>query len=153
MSAHLEIRTADLGERGRLEQLQLRASLVWARDREALRSHPDAVAIGSSAIEEGRVRVLERDGEVLGFSERSRLSAREWELEGLFVDPEALRSGHGTRLLIDLYELAHDEGVRWISVTANPGAVPFYEARGFERRGEVRTRFGPALRMRVDLRR
>jgi putative acetyltransferase len=151
MRPHLKVRPADLTERTKLEELQLRSSLAVAEDAEvAARMHSRPIAIGGGAIEEGRVRLLERDGELLGFSEWSRTSRREWELESLFVDRGAMRAGHGTRLLTDLIELARHQGVRRISVTANPEAVPFYEARGFERLGEVRTEFGPAMRMQLD---
>ena len=61
-----------------------------------------------------------------------------------------MRNGIGGRLVEDLCERARSEGIRQIVVTAGP-AVAFYERHGFEQLGPVRTRFGPAVRMRLEL--
>jgi hypothetical protein len=44
-----------------------------------------------------------------------------------------------------------DRGTRRIEVTANPHALGFYEKAGFVVAHDVRTRFGPASRMHLDV--
>jgi GNAT superfamily N-acetyltransferase len=146
----LVIRPALPGERGALEALQLRASLIWEEYRDDLAAHPDAIALTPGAIEELRVRVASTPGAVVGFAEWS-VGDREWELEGLFVEPSAMRRGIGGELVQDVLWLARDAGVRRLAVVANPHAVAFYERCGFTRQSEVPTRFGPAVRMAADL--
>ena len=58
------------------------------------------------------------------------------ELEDLFVDPEAMRQGVATRLVLDAVTRAASEGVPWIEVTANRHAAEFYASAGFVHVGE-----------------
>jgi GNAT superfamily N-acetyltransferase len=147
----LVIRPALPDERLGLEALQMRASLIWEDYREALAAHPEDVCLTANAIEELRVRVATLDGAVVGFLETVLTSRHEWELEGLFVEPGAMRRGVGGRLLDDLFDLARRAGVARVAVLAEPHAAVFYERNGFVREGQVQTQFGPAVRMGLAL--
>jgi hypothetical protein len=46
---------------------------------------------------------------------------------------------------------ARNEGIGRIQVTANQHALVFYEKAGFVADHEVQTRFGPGLRMHLDV--
>jgi len=58
-----------------------------------------------------------------------------------------MRGGVGRRLVDDARAIARERGATRIDVVANPQAVAFYSAVGFEPAGEAQTRFGPAPRM------
>jgi GNAT superfamily N-acetyltransferase len=147
----LLIRHALPGERPALEALQLRASLIWEDYRENLAADPAVVRLTDDAIEEQRVRVAVVGVRAVGFSELVVVSGAEWELEGLFVEPDAMRRGIGGRLLGDFFDRARDCGVQRVAVIAEPHAAVFYKRNGFVREGDVQTRFGPALRMAADV--
>jgi GNAT superfamily N-acetyltransferase len=147
----LVIRPALPDERPALEALQMRASLIWEEYREDLAAHPEDVCLTQNAIEELRVRVATIDGAVVGFSEAVPTSGREWELEGLFVEPDAMRRGVGGRLLDDFFDRARRAGVARVAVIAEPHAARFYECNGFVREGHAQTQFGPAVRMGLAL--
>lgn len=153
MRDRLVIRPALPDERAALEALQLRASLIWEEYRDDLAAHPDAIALTPGAIEQLRVRVATAVGSEapVGFAEWAVTSDSEWELEGLFVEPELMRRGIGGELLDDVLALAADRGVRRVAVVAEPHAAAFYERHGLVREGAVTTRFGPAVRMAVAL--
>ena len=151
VSAALRIRPASPAEKSALEALQLRSSLTLEEYRTDLEEHPDAIALTQGAIEDSRVRVATIGDEVLGFSEWLAVSDEQWELVGLFVEPFAMRKGVGSRLVSDLSSVARERNVREIGVTAEPRAVAFYERLGFTRGEEVPTRFGPGVRMRLEL--
>lgn len=151
MRDRLAIRPALPGEQLALEALQLRASLIWERYRADLAAHPDAIALDPGAIEQLRVRVASAAGEVVGFAEFSVTSDQEWELEGLFVEPDLMRRGIGSELVADVLDLARERGVGRVAVIAQPGLAAFYERCGFVLEGEAQTRFGPAPRMAADL--
>jgi GNAT superfamily N-acetyltransferase len=153
MPDRLHIRPAAPGEREALEALQLRSSRVHVQYRRDLDEHPEAIALTPGAIEESRVRVATAaDGTMVGFAEWSVSSAEEWELEGLFVEPTAMRRGIGTRLLRDVIARAITSDVGRIGVVAEPAAVEFYERLGFSGSERAQTRFGPAFRMWLILR-
>ena len=73
------------------------------------------------------------------------------ELDGLFVEPEHMRRGIGRQLIEDAVTIARRRRRPRIEVTANPTALEFYAALGFVTDGEAPTRFGPAIRMHLDL--
>jgi GNAT superfamily N-acetyltransferase len=73
------------------------------------------------------------------------------ELDGLFVEPDRMRTGVGRRLVEDAKRLrmsaAQCESTWWPILKA----VAFYEAVGFTTVGETQTRFGPASRMSLSV--
>ena len=133
-------------ERAALEALQRRASLHNEGDREAMLAHPDAIELPAEHIE--HTRVVERAGALAGFSVLLPGDDGAWELDGLFVEPEAMRGGLGRALVDDAARIAREHGATSIAVVANPHALKFYGRVGFTGAEEVATRFGPGYRMR-----
>ncbi len=148
----LTVRLALPDERGALEALQWRASLMWEETREALLAHPDAIQLPAEQIAEGRVFVCERGGSVVGFAVVVPREDGDAELDGLFVEPVAWRSGAGTRLVAEAERLAVRWGASILHVIANKRALDFYRARDFHIVGQAQTRFGPAIAMEKELR-
>ncbi|MGZ6016366.1 MAG: GNAT family N-acetyltransferase, partial [Phenylobacterium sp.] len=147
----IKIWTALPRERDALVELQRRASLVWADQREALLAHPEAIDLPAEQLERGQVMAAEADGATLGFSVVLPRDDGGAELDGLFVEPDAWGRGVGRRLVDAAAKSAREAGAGWLHVIGNPNAVGFYEACGFERAGEAQTRFGPAILMRLGL--
>ena len=150
----MRIRDARPDEAPALEALQRRSSAIWDAYREQLEAHPDAIEeIPATEIAAGRVRVaVGRTGELLGFS--AVLPADEdgaVELDGLFVEPEALRRGVGRGLVADAADRARAAGAAALNVVGGPEGEPFYFACGFIRVADASTRFGPAARLRLPL--
>jgi GNAT superfamily N-acetyltransferase len=145
------VRPARASERKALEALQLRSSLDGPAYRADLAAHPDAIELPADHIAAGLVRVAEQDGVVVGFSVLLERSGAACELDGLFVEPRRMRGGVGRRLVEDAARTARERGADRIDVVANPQALAFYAAVGFERVGEAQTRFGRAPRMSLDV--
>lgn len=104
-------------------------------DREAVRAVQRACPEAAQwVVQEGLGRVVwvaEVEGEVAGFAVWQELPGREAELLNLAVAPGARRRGAG-RALVE----AMQGRKAWLEVRAsNEGAIRFYEALGFERRG------------------
>ncbi len=98
---------------------------------------------------EGRSRVAESsDGHIVGFAtvETSTTGA---ELVDLFVDPLSRRMGVARALIDDAMSILYRQGILALEVTANPHALAFYEAAGFEITGSTTTPLGPGWRMRL----
>jgi ribosomal protein S18 acetylase RimI-like enzyme len=151
MNPPLTFRLAMIEERVALEDLQFRASLENANDRDALLAQPDAVEIPDSQLHSGQVRVCLDSGAVVGFSVVVPGIDDEFELDGLFVEPRLQGRGLGRALLTDACHHARSSGAKSLLVVANPHALRFYEACGFLIVGRATTRFGPALLMRKPL--
>ena len=142
------IRDSERGEAPELEALQRRALDVWEGDRELLAVHRDALAIPRAWIDEGKVRVaVDDDGRALGLA-----VAVEDELDSIYVDPDRTGGGVGRLLVEDAAAQARRTGAQALHTTANRNSLAFYERVGFAATGEeVESRFGPGIRMRLDL--
>ena len=136
-----------------LEALQRRSSDVWEEYREQLAANPGAIELPQAFIDKGWVRVAVDIHETpVGFSVVVPANGSVHELDGLFVEPDQMSSGVGRALVEDAAAGASDQGAEALEVTAGP-AQAFYERVGFNLIGSAQTRFGPAVRMRRDLKR
>jgi len=142
------IRVAVAAEQKELEDLQRRASLTNAGDREALLAHPDAIELPLAQIAAGGVFVAEWDGATVGFAAVEPRADGDSELDALFVDPETRHRGIGRRLVEHCALVARQRGSGALCVVGNPHAEGFYLACGFKLTGTTETRFGPGLLMR-----
>jgi N-acetylglutamate synthase-like GNAT family acetyltransferase len=74
------------------------------------------------------------------------------EVTSFFIEPSAKRKGIGRGLWAALLETARKAGMARLALDADPEAVPFYEAMGFEVTGKVPSgsipgRFLPRMEM------
>jgi len=148
MADDLVIRQARPSEHAALEALQWRASLIWEDDRPHLLAHPDAIELPMTQILDGRAFVAERGGEIQGFCVVLRRTPVEAELDGLFVEPCAMRAGLGARLVAQAEAFARSDGALSLFVIASANAEAFYRRCGFDPVGQAKTRFGWAPTMR-----
>jgi len=146
----LTIRDAGPDDMTALREVFRRSSLSNDNDRMKLLAHPDVLELSEQGVTDGRTRVADADGSVIGFA--TWLGTGDvTEIEDLFVDPDWMRRGVGRALVQDLISLAHARGARRVEVTGNPHARDFYERVGFAHDHEVETPLGPGLRMHLDL--
>jgi len=145
----LLIRQAVTSEQKELEELQLRASLTNAGDRDALLAHPDAIELPLAQIAAGRVFVAEWNGTIVGFAAVEPRTDGESELDALFVDPNMRRRGIARSLIEHCAGIARTRKSGALCVVGNPHAMDFYTACGFKLIGTAATRFGTGLLMRM----
>lgn len=145
------IRRAAISEQKELEDLQRRASLTNAGDRDALLAHPDAIELPVAQIAAGGVLVAEWNGTIAGFAAVEPRADGESELDALFVDPDMRRRGIARSLVEHCVEVARTQKSAALCVVGNPHAKDFYTACGFNVIGTEETRFGTALLMRILL--
>ena len=149
--ADIATRLASEGDLEDLRTIFRRASLSNEGDRANLLGSPETLLWVGDGLATGRTRVAtDSSGRALGFASVVPIEGG-LELEDLFVDPDAMRQGVATRLILDLVGDAARDGVAWIEVTANEHAAEFYASAGFVRVGEEQTLFGPAPRLRRDV--
>src|SRR5690348_6983600 len=141
----LSIRRAVISEQKELEDLQLRASLTNAGDREALLAHPDAIELPATQIAAGGVFVAEWKGTIVGFAAVEPRADGQSELDALFVDPNMRRRGIARSLIAHCVEVARTRESGFLYVVGNPHAKEFYAACGFNVIGTTKTRFGTGL--------
>jgi GNAT superfamily N-acetyltransferase len=143
-------RDARLGDMPVLRAVYRRASLSNDCDRAQLLANPDALEFSGLAVTEGRTRAALADGRLIGFASW-RADGPVIEIEDLFVDPDYMGHGVGRGLLLDLITIGRRRGANRAVVTAGLETVGFYHKAGFATDHRVQTRFGPALRMTLQL--
>lgn len=145
MNRQIVIRDAQLEDRSVLQDVQLRASLIWEEYREAILANPQCVEIYVDAFSRNEIRVAESNGVIVGFCHAIKKNG--WvEIDGLFVEPSCMKMGVGRMLLEDCKKCSQ---AGWtLEVDANPNAYLFYEKQGFRSIGVSATQFGPGARMR-----
>jgi N-acetylglutamate synthase-like GNAT family acetyltransferase len=148
MDERLAIRHAERSEREVLVELQRRASLANAGDREALLANPDAIDLPLAQLDAGYVFVAQRGASLAGFAAVLPRADGDVELDGLFVEPHLWKTGVGKALVCRCVRYAREHGARALHVVGNPHAARFYTACGFASAGTAETRFGPALSMK-----
>jgi GNAT superfamily N-acetyltransferase len=144
------IRDAMPADLAALRDVYRRASLSNEGDRETLLANPDALEFPGLGGDDRRTRVATADGRIAGFA-TSVPAGDVVELDDLFVDPGRMRQGAGRALMLDAVAIARELGAGRVEVTANPHALVFYGKTGFIADHEVQTRFGPGLRMHIDV--
>jgi GNAT superfamily N-acetyltransferase len=146
----MRLRSGKPQERDELERLQFRSSIALPAYRDAILQHPESIELPLELFGNGRVRVAEVDGSLIGFAVTLAFDEKIAELDGLFVEPTWWGRRVGTALLRDALDRARGEGATAMDVTANPQAVQFYARFGFVCLHETPTQFGPAWRMRCS---
>ena len=147
----ISIRPGKDDDLGALRAIYRRASLSNEGDRPHLLGAPETLLWAGDGLAAGGTTVAtDADGRILGFATVIDILGG-LELEDLFVDPDAMRQGVATRLVLGAVAQAARDGVPWIEVTANTHAAEFYASAGFVRVGEQPTQFGPAPRLRRDV--
>ena len=151
MSA-VHVRDAYAHDEPVLARILGKASLSNVGDRDALLAHPEALTLSADWLASGRTRVATfADGTVVGFATTRPTDPGVLELDDLFVDPAAMRTGVARQLILRIATEAEREDVARIDVTANEHALGFYHAVGFVVGARVDTEFGSAQRMHLDV--
>jgi GNAT superfamily N-acetyltransferase len=134
-----------------LRGLYRRSSLSNEGDRDSLLASPEVLHWAGDHLAAGKTRAATyAQGRILGFATVVSIEGGR-EVEDLFVDPDAMRRGVATRLVIDAVADAVRDGVPWIEVTANRHAAEFYASVGFVWVRDEETLFGPAPRLRREV--
>lgn len=133
----ISLRPSTQGDRGTLWQIRTRAI------RETCRSHynerdlerwytaemPDEFGV---ATESRKYLVVEAEGTVAGFG---MLDLERGEVAAVFVRPDFLRRGIGSKLLYGLESSARRRGLGKVTLSSTLNAVDFYLAAGFQALG------------------
>lgn len=129
------IRAARAAEAGVLSELAFRSKAYWGYSAEFMEACREELSISDEDLARGPTYVLELDGHPVGFYSLLSLAPGRAELGHLFVDPDALRCGHGRRLLAHACGEARRRGWDVLVIRGDPNAVAFYERCGAVRIG------------------
>ena len=145
----LTIRPARPDEAPALTALCIRSKAHWGYDAEFMRLSAAALVVPETLIEAGRVVVAETaGGDLLGVAAVAPLDERgQFDLDLMFVEPRAIRTGIGRALFAAAVEIAAREGGVRLSILADPFAEAFYRRLGAVRIGDAPSNAIPGRRL------
>lgn len=149
----IALRAARPEDAPRLSAVAYAAKAHWGYPADWLEAWRDELRVTPEDLAADRFVVADRDGEAVGFLGLS--SAGETPaIEHLWVDPPAMGTGVGRRLLADALAWCRARGLSRLEVVSDPQAEGFYRRLGAERIGDVPStpppRRLPLLEFRLD---
>ncbi len=134
-----KIRPAKSTEVEALSALCTRSKAHWGYDAEFMRLSAPSLSVKPELAASGRVIVAEEgDGHLLGVAAVAPMEeAGTYDLDRLFVEPDALRRGVGQALLYAVADIARAEGATRLIILSDPHAAAFYERMGAVRIGDA----------------
>jgi GNAT superfamily N-acetyltransferase len=140
------LRVAAPGDGPRLRAVAEGSKAYWGYDAERVRSWAATLDFSRE------IWVAEVNGEIVAWSALRPPDDGVCELDDLWVEPGAIRSGVGTTLFRHAAERARAAGAHALRWEADPNAVGFYERMGATTVGTVTSEWGRALPvMQVEL--
>ena len=146
VSRALRIRAAERNEAAALTELAMRSKAHWGYDPDFMAAAQDDLAVSTAVLPQWWVWVAADEDRTLGFASLRPEEPGALELVHLFVEPDAIGRGVGTRLWRHCVREAKRRGYRRLRLTADPNAEDFYRRRGAVR---VSTVESPAVRGRL----
>jgi GNAT superfamily N-acetyltransferase len=147
----MTLRPARIDELEILSALCLRSKAVWGYDRAFIDACRTELTLAPADLLMSEIQVVERDGSVVGVAQ---ISLRDGlaQLEKLFVEPEAMRTGAGRALLNWARDTARKAGASALIIEADPGAAAFYRRMGahddgLAPSGSIAGRYLPRLKL------
>jgi len=128
----LIIRPAFPGEADLLSALALRSKAYWGYSPEFMDACREELSYSPGQIKNPEFAFMVADlaGVLIGFYALKRLSAVDFELEALFVEPVYIGQGVGRALMDHAKWAAGDLGGKMLIIQSDPHAEKFYRAAG-----------------------
>ena len=145
------IRAARPHEWPELSRLAHAAKASWGYAATDLQAWRDDLSFSAASIRELPTFVVD-DGDAVRAVLQVDTRAQPWEIGALWVEPGAMRQGHGRALMRHAAAYALGRGQDVLAIDADPNAAAFYRALGAHPVGEVPAPVvGDPLRVRPQL--
>jgi N-acetylglutamate synthase-like GNAT family acetyltransferase len=140
------VRRATRADHERLRELTLESKAHWGYDHQLVRTWVASVDFARE------IWVAEVGGEIVAWVAVRPPEEGICELDDLWVEPAAIRTGIGTALFHHAADRARAAGAHALRWEAEPNAVGFYERMGAETVGTATSEWGRTLPvMQVEL--
>lgn len=150
------IRSAAPSDSVSLSDLAYRSKAFWGYPADFMEACRAELSVSVADIENAELVyfVAELCGEIIGYYALRRMSAIEFDLEALFVEPQHIGRGIGRHLMEHAKNHARRIGASSLLIQGDPHAESFYRAAGGKLVGEresdsIKGRYLPEFR--IDL--
>ena len=138
------IRRGDAGEGAGLKEIAIASKGHWGYEPERVREWADRGDFGADALSRLAVFVAEAEGRAIAWASVELRGGTAW-LADLWVEPEWIRKGVGSRLFRCAADHARNVGASALEWEAEPNALGFYEKMGAKRVRDGASEWGRTL--------
>ncbi len=142
--ASVVIRPGDVAEGARLKEIAIASKGFWGYEPERVREWADRGDFSPRRLRELTVFVAESKGVAIAWASLIPKGEVAW-LEDLWVEPDWIGQGVGTRLFQHAAQRARLGGARTMEWEAEPNALGFYERLGGRHVRESTSEWGRTL--------
>ncbi len=140
---------ADISDAKKLTEIALKSKTFWGYSKLDLESWREDLTITPKMITKCNICKFIVDDIIAGFYVLNPPKEDLIELEMLFVTPEFIGKGIGKKLLLHSFKKAIHLNAKYMTLLADPNAVPFYESKGFyeidKKESSIANRFLPVM--------
>lgn len=126
------IRKALPKEADHLSNLALQSKAFWGYNQVFMRKCIPLLTISQDTLNKSHIYVLEARNKIVGFYQLEVLENNLVDLDKLFVDPNSIKRGYGSKLLKHAIKKAKGLGFSQLLIESDPNAREFYEQHGAE---------------------
>ncbi|WP_298859589.1 GNAT family N-acetyltransferase [uncultured Gimesia sp.] len=113
-----------------ISSLGIRSKAVWNYSPQMMATFRKELTLSSEEILNRIVYVSTIDDKIIGYYSLREIDSEAIELEHLFVDPDHLKRGYGSRLFQHAIEVVTSSGFTRLIIQSDPHAAGFYEKLG-----------------------
>lgn len=133
----MQIRPALSTEAKAISALAIRSKAHWGYPEEQMAIFRKELLLAEEQIVPKQTHVLETEGAIAGYYTLLPHDEKTLELEHLFVDPEKLRQGFGSKLFEHACRIAKKANFRVLVIQSDPNAAEFYRMLGAQLTREI----------------
>jgi N-acetylglutamate synthase-like GNAT family acetyltransferase len=115
-----------------LTEIALKSKAFWGYSNVLIESWRSDLTVTEKAIANAFIYKFMIDKKVAGFYFLNPPKTKNIELEMLFVAPRYIGKGIGKQLLHHAFKKAKQSHATFMTLLADPNAVPFYQSQGFK---------------------
>lgn len=137
-----------------LTTITKRSKAYWGFSEEILKKWEDLLTISKDYIEKNKVYKLVHNENIIGYYSYFSIDENTTKLDNVFILPEFIGQGFGKIIMNDFLEKIKLDGVRKITLDAEPNAENFYKSFGFETLGQleslIKDRYLPIMELQIE---
>ncbi|WGH74078.1 GNAT family N-acetyltransferase [Tenacibaculum tangerinum] len=145
------IAKAQLQDAEKLTEIALKAKAYWGYTKEQMEVWRDDLTVTTKMFDECNIYKFQIQNTIVGFYVLYRANIRTSFLDFLFVSPDFIKQGIGSKLLNHAKDYCLSGSCAVLNVLADPNAESFYLKHGFKviakRKSGIEGRFLPEMEL------
>lgn len=133
------IQRATISDSTELSELTLKSKAYWGYSEEQIEEWREDLQVSKRYIEDNDVFLIRENDHITGYYSFKEVSNSTIKLDNIFINPEHIGTGLGSRLMKDFLCRVKELEMVTITLDAEPNAEKFYRKFGFKTVGQLKS--------------